>query len=268
MSAADAVLPYTGQEFLDSLDDGREVWIYGERVKQITEHPAFRNTARMIARLYDALHRGPCRRAERADLPDRMGRLHAPLFRGADVGRGAGRGARRDRRLGAADLWLARPLARLQGGISRHARRQRRVLCAVPGQCAPLVPPQPGAGAVHQPRDHPSAGRSQHGAGRAGRPDRHLHARHQGDRRRHPRQRRQGRRHRIGADAFHLCRASRADPGAGQEFRHGLHRADQRARREADLPRLERAARRGAGQPVRLSAVEPARRERRDLRHG
>ena len=56
MSAADAVLPYTGREFLDSLDDGREVWIYGERVKRITEHPAFRNSARMIARLYDALH--------------------------------------------------------------------------------------------------------------------------------------------------------------------------------------------------------------------
>ena len=26
-------LPYTGKEFLDSLNDGREVWIYGERVK-------------------------------------------------------------------------------------------------------------------------------------------------------------------------------------------------------------------------------------------
>ena len=50
------VLPYTGKEFLDSLDDGREVWIYGERVKNIAEHPAFRNTARMIARLYDALY--------------------------------------------------------------------------------------------------------------------------------------------------------------------------------------------------------------------
>jgi aromatic ring hydroxylase len=51
-----SVLPYTGKEFLDSLDDDREVWIYGERVKNIAEHPAFRNTARMIARLYDALH--------------------------------------------------------------------------------------------------------------------------------------------------------------------------------------------------------------------
>jgi 4-hydroxyphenylacetate 3-monooxygenase len=41
-------LPYTGQDFLDSLDDGREVWIYGERVKNIAVHPAFCNTARMI----------------------------------------------------------------------------------------------------------------------------------------------------------------------------------------------------------------------------
>ena len=56
MSASTGPLPYTGKEFLDSLADGREVWIYGERVGKITEHPAFRNTARMIARLYDALH--------------------------------------------------------------------------------------------------------------------------------------------------------------------------------------------------------------------
>jgi 4-hydroxyphenylacetate 3-monooxygenase len=54
---ADApALPYTGKEYLDSLDDGREIWIYGQRVGKITEHPAFQNTARMIARLYDALH--------------------------------------------------------------------------------------------------------------------------------------------------------------------------------------------------------------------
>lgn len=48
--------PMNGAEYLESLDDGREVWIYGERVKNVTEHPAFRNTARMMARLYDALH--------------------------------------------------------------------------------------------------------------------------------------------------------------------------------------------------------------------
>jgi 4-hydroxyphenylacetate 3-monooxygenase len=48
--------PFTGAEFLESLRDDREVWIYGERVKDVTTHPAFRNAARSIARLYDALH--------------------------------------------------------------------------------------------------------------------------------------------------------------------------------------------------------------------
>jgi aromatic ring hydroxylase len=51
----DAKAPQTGSEYLESLRDGRTVFIYGERVKDVTTHPAFRNTARMIARLYDAL---------------------------------------------------------------------------------------------------------------------------------------------------------------------------------------------------------------------
>ncbi len=46
----------TGQAFLDSVRDGREVWYAGERVKDVTTHPAFRNSARNIARLYDSLH--------------------------------------------------------------------------------------------------------------------------------------------------------------------------------------------------------------------
>lgn len=54
---ADApVLPMTGNEFLASLHDDREIWIYSERVKDVTTHPAFRNPARMIARHYDSLH--------------------------------------------------------------------------------------------------------------------------------------------------------------------------------------------------------------------
>ena len=48
--------PFTSTEYLDSLRDGREIWIYGERVKDVTTHPAFRNTVRMLARMYDALH--------------------------------------------------------------------------------------------------------------------------------------------------------------------------------------------------------------------
>src|ERR1051326_7014014 len=46
--------PYTGAEYLESLRDGREIWLYGERVKDVTTHPAFRNTARMIARHYES----------------------------------------------------------------------------------------------------------------------------------------------------------------------------------------------------------------------
>ncbi|HLI87242.1 MAG TPA: 4-hydroxyphenylacetate 3-hydroxylase N-terminal domain-containing protein [Ktedonobacteraceae bacterium] len=54
--------PLTGEEYIASLHDGREVWIYGERVEDVVTHPAFRNAARMIARLYDALH-DPAKRA-------------------------------------------------------------------------------------------------------------------------------------------------------------------------------------------------------------
>ncbi|WP_037974241.1 4-hydroxyphenylacetate 3-hydroxylase N-terminal domain-containing protein, partial [Streptomyces sp. NRRL WC-3742] len=55
--------PQTGEEYLESVRDGRDVWIYGERVTDVTAHPAFRNNARMVARLYDALH-DPARNSE------------------------------------------------------------------------------------------------------------------------------------------------------------------------------------------------------------
>jgi 4-hydroxyphenylacetate 3-monooxygenase len=50
------ILPYTGAEYLASLNDDRCVYLHGERVKDIVNHPAFRNSARMIARWYDVLH--------------------------------------------------------------------------------------------------------------------------------------------------------------------------------------------------------------------
>src|SRR5690606_14085055 len=46
----------TGDRYLESLRDGREIWIDGERVDDVAEHPAFRNAARSVARLYDAMH--------------------------------------------------------------------------------------------------------------------------------------------------------------------------------------------------------------------
>ena len=47
----DRTRPFNGKEYLESLRDGREVYIYGERVEDVTTHPAFRNAARSIAQL-------------------------------------------------------------------------------------------------------------------------------------------------------------------------------------------------------------------------
>jgi aromatic ring hydroxylase len=56
VSQATRTAPLTGDEYLESLRDGRSVYIDGEKVADVTEHPAFRNSARSIARLYDELH--------------------------------------------------------------------------------------------------------------------------------------------------------------------------------------------------------------------
>jgi 4-hydroxyphenylacetate 3-monooxygenase len=43
----------TGSEYLRSLRDGRAIFVDGERVKDVTSHPAFREAARSVARLFD-----------------------------------------------------------------------------------------------------------------------------------------------------------------------------------------------------------------------
>ena len=43
----------TGSEYLRSLNDGRQVFVDGECVKDVTTHRAFREAVRSIARLYD-----------------------------------------------------------------------------------------------------------------------------------------------------------------------------------------------------------------------
>jgi 4-hydroxyphenylacetate 3-monooxygenase len=55
-AAGAATRPMTGDEYIESLRDGREIYLYGDRVEDVTTHPAFRNSVRMTARLYDALH--------------------------------------------------------------------------------------------------------------------------------------------------------------------------------------------------------------------
>ena len=43
----------TGDEYLESLRDGRKVYIGREVVEDVTSHPAFRNAARSFAMIYD-----------------------------------------------------------------------------------------------------------------------------------------------------------------------------------------------------------------------
>jgi 4-hydroxyphenylacetate 3-monooxygenase len=49
-------MAFDGEQYLESLRDDRHVYIDGERVADVTTHPAFRNSARSVARLYDAMH--------------------------------------------------------------------------------------------------------------------------------------------------------------------------------------------------------------------
>ena len=55
-TTSESLRPMTGEEYIESIRDGREVFLYGDRVKDVTTHPAFRNSVRMTARLYYALH--------------------------------------------------------------------------------------------------------------------------------------------------------------------------------------------------------------------
>jgi aromatic ring hydroxylase len=43
----------TGKQHRDSIRDGRQVWINGERVKDVTAHPIFRPSFEVPARIYD-----------------------------------------------------------------------------------------------------------------------------------------------------------------------------------------------------------------------
>jgi 4-hydroxyphenylacetate 3-monooxygenase len=68
----------SGAEYLESLRDGRAVYLYGERVADVTTHPAFRNSARSIARLYDSLHDPG--ELDRLTITDRLGILTHRFF--------------------------------------------------------------------------------------------------------------------------------------------------------------------------------------------
>jgi len=51
----------TGEQYRDSIRDGREVWINGERVKDVTRHPMFKPAVDIRARIYDMQHEAATR---------------------------------------------------------------------------------------------------------------------------------------------------------------------------------------------------------------
>ena len=46
----------TGARYVESLKDGREVWLDGQRVADVTTHPAFSGMVHELARIYDLQH--------------------------------------------------------------------------------------------------------------------------------------------------------------------------------------------------------------------
>ena len=46
----------TGDEYRESIRDGREVWIDGEKVADVTTHPSLQPIVDVRARIYDMAH--------------------------------------------------------------------------------------------------------------------------------------------------------------------------------------------------------------------
>ncbi|MDF3284784.1 4-hydroxyphenylacetate 3-hydroxylase N-terminal domain-containing protein [Gordonia sp. N1V] len=76
-----ATRPMTGDEYIESLKDGREIWLHGERVQDVTTHPAFRNPIRMTARLYDSMHDPATRDKVTAPTDTGNGGVTMPFFK-------------------------------------------------------------------------------------------------------------------------------------------------------------------------------------------
>ena len=66
----------TGDEYRESIRDGREVWMNGERIADVTTHPAFKPLVDVRARIYDMAH-DPDTRATMTYVDEESGELSA-----------------------------------------------------------------------------------------------------------------------------------------------------------------------------------------------
>lgn len=65
----------TGQRYIESLRDGREVWLDGERVDDVTTHPAFSSMVQEMARIYDLQYTDKLRDAMTFESPETGNRI-------------------------------------------------------------------------------------------------------------------------------------------------------------------------------------------------
>ena len=111
----------TGEEYLRSLKDGRCVYVDGERVKDVTVHPAFREAAKSVARLFDIAAAPENREIMTYPSP----KTGAPVWRAWQIPK-----SHADLRLKrlAAETWAEATL-RPDGPHARPCRRLHRGLC-------------------------------------------------------------------------------------------------------------------------------------------
>ena len=115
--------PQTGAEYLASLRDGREVCIYGERVKDVTKHRPSA-TPRGWWRGCTTRCTTPSQGQNPAADRHRQRRHDARVLQGAEDRRGADRRPRRHRRMGEASPmagWVARPTTRRRSSATLGA---------------------------------------------------------------------------------------------------------------------------------------------------
>ncbi len=252
----------TGEAYLESLRDGRTVYIDGEQRRRRHHAPGVPQL-RPLDRT--ALRRAPRPAASATSLlgVDRHGITTHKFFMPS---------------YSAEELLAAREAiaawARMSYGFMGRTPDYKASFMATLGAAPEFYAPFEAsaeawyrryarAGALPQPRADQPADRPQpRGARGRGR----VRARREGARRRDGRLRRQDARDRLGADARHVRRSEQRGPareGEGRGLRARVHRADGHARKVADLSALLRARRLVAvGQP----ALEPLRRERRRRR--
>ncbi len=213
----------TGEQYRDSIRDGREVYINGERVRDVTRHPMFKPLVDIRARIYDMQH-DPATRDVMTFAHRRRGlrrRPQASLYPAGLVGEAPGhrrglprhrrRGDPRRRRDGGRDVVALRRAGRAQRGRSAVLQEHRQ-------------PHRQGDQARSLPclGQHRSQGRPLEAP--AGPGPRHAAACGEGDRRGHHRARRQVRdRRRLCQPGLHQAHHRQLGRREAFGIRGGLH---------------------------------------------